>query len=70
MTDTDRTDDADIRFYKIRDHAVSKIERDQNHDTALLAILTNRIIIPSPDAEAIKQAVEDIRKLAEERTQP
>ena len=51
----------------IRAKAISAITHDADADTALLDILTRRIVTPSSDADAVEQAASDIRKLAEER---
>lgn len=69
MTDTDMAVDTDSKFYEICGNSVSAIKRDQNHDAELLTILTSHIIVPDPDAEAIKQSAANIKELAERRAQ-
>ena len=69
MEDGNRPGDTDVDapLQVIRAKAISAITHDADADTALLDILTRRIVTPSPDADAVEQAASDIRKLAEER---
>ena len=69
MEDANKPDDmsVDPTLQMIRDGAISSIMQDADADTALLDILTRRIVTPSSDADAVEQAASDIRKLAEER---
>ena len=69
MEDANKPDDmsVDPTLQMIRDEAISSIMQDADADTALLDILTRRIVTPSSDADAVEQAASDIRKLAEER---
>ena len=69
MEDANKPGDTGVgsAFQMIRDKAISSIMQDADADTALLDILTRRIVTPSSDADAVEQAASDIRKLAEER---
>lgn len=59
--------DAGAVLQKIRAEATSAIMLDGEPDAELLGILTRRIVVPSPDADAAEQAMADIRKLVDER---
>lgn len=52
---------------KIRAEATSAIMLDEEPDVDLFEILTRRIVVPSPDADAAEQAMADIKKLVGER---
>ena len=69
MDDAGRPDGADAgaALQAIRAKAVSSIMLGGEPDAELLEILTSRIVVPSPDADAVGQAMADIRKLAEKR---
>ena len=71
MEDTSRPDDMGVgpTLQMIRDKAISAITHDADADTALLDILTRRIVTPSPDADAVEQAADDIKQLAEKRAE-
>ena len=71
MEDENRSGDTDVDtpLQVIRAKAISAITHDADADTALLDILTRRIVTPSPDANAVEQAADDIRQLAEKRTE-
>lgn len=72
MNDANQSDgtDADAALRDIGAKAVAEIMRDADADADLLEILTRCIVVPSPDANAVKQAAADIKKLAEERAEP
>ena len=61
--------DAGVALRAIREKAVASIMRGGEPDAELLDILTSRIVVPSPDADAVGQAMADIRKLAEKRAE-
>ena len=71
MEDANKPDDTGVgpTLQMIRDKAISAITHDADADTALLDILTRRIVTPSPDADAVEQAADDIRQLAEKRAE-
>ena len=61
---------ADAALQGIRAKAVSRIESEPDADAELLAILTSRIVVASPDEDAVDRAAADIWKLAEARALP
>lgn len=61
---------ADTVLQGIRAKAVSRIESEPDADAELLAILTSRIVVASPDEDAVDLAAADIQKLAEARALP
>ena len=52
---------------EIRATATDVIRQDEEPDMELLDILTRRIVVSSPDEDAVGQAMADIKKLADER---
>jgi hypothetical protein len=59
--------DVSAVLQKIQVEATSAIMLDEEPDVDLFEILTRRIVVPSPDADAIEQAMADIKKLVNER---
>ena len=59
--------DADSVLRKIRVEATSAIMSSAEPDAELLEILVKRIVVPSPDADAIKRTMADIHDLVDER---
>ncbi len=54
---------------KIRAEATSTIMRDGEPDVELFEILARHVIVLSPDADAVEQAMADIKTLVDERAE-
>ena len=61
--------DADSVLRKIRTEATSAIMSSAEPDAELLEILVKRIVVPSPDANAIEHAMTDIHNLVDKRAE-
>ena len=59
--------DQNATLRDISGEAVSKIMQEEDVDADLLDILTRHIVVSSPEADAVKQAADDIVQLATER---
>lgn len=71
MNCSEQSDDTEknAALRDIRGEAISKIMQEEDVDADLLDILTRYIVVSSPEADAVKQAANDIAQLATERAQ-
>ena len=61
-------DHVDVSQLKVLNEAISDIRHSPSPDTDLLDILVRHIVTLSSKNDAIGQAADEIKKLAEERT--
>lgn len=64
-----RGESIDSTLQKIRTRVTAIIRQGAKPDMELLDILTKHIVVPSPEEDAVKQAVDDIKKLVDERAE-
>ena len=59
----------DSTIQEIRAKVTTVIEQEAEPDMELFDILTRHIVVPSPDKDAVKHAMADIKKLVDERAE-
>ena len=65
--DDSHEESIDVTLQNIRTSVEAIILQGAEPDTDLLDILKKRIVVSSPDEYAVKQAMDDIEKLIDER---